>query len=408
MYLASSIISDKLLDPDSYIETLQQAGAYDRIYSEVLVDPALQDDLRELFGDLDLDPEEVAPEDVADLLRGIAPPDYLRSQTEGVIRSTVGYFVGDLEQLAVYVDLGPPLGNMEDVLLDYVDQRIDATPVVAIPGDLCSRNGASQTEKRFLAVVEELSTGNLPKSLPSWESADPACRELLFDQGVGPALASPTLPTETRSAFAASRREMKEEFLDGNIHGFFRLGARAATAPLLDAADREIRAGLDSEDMVDLVALIADLDPERTEAQLRTALGEVREGIIWWDSLGRIVALVMIVGGSAGIALVFAFNPKGMMRWPGLTLLIGGASTFALGNFLQSGVLNRLGDAPADWAAQAPDFPESVVDLSADLVAIYGQSLLSGVTGFSLTVLLVGAVLFVASFFLFLVRKLLP
>ena len=49
MYLASGIISNKLLDPDSYIETLRQADAYNRIYSEILVDPALQDDLRESF-----------------------------------------------------------------------------------------------------------------------------------------------------------------------------------------------------------------------------------------------------------------------------------------------------------------------------------------------------------------------
>ena len=403
MYLASGIVSDKLLEPDSYIETLKQAGAYNRIYSEVLVDPALQEDLRESFGDLEVDPE-----DMAGLLRGIAPPDYLRSQTESVIRSTVGYFGGDLEELAVYVDLGSPLGNMEDVLLDYVDQRINAVPVVAVPGDLCSSDGASQAEEQLLAVVQELSSGNLPKSLPSWESAGPNCRELLFDRGVDPALTSLTLAAETRSALSAYRREMKEEFLDGNVHGFFSLGARAATGPLLDAANREIGANLDSQDRMDLVALVAESDPERTEAGLRTELGEAREIISWWDSLGQVVALVMIVGGSAGMALVFAFNPKGMMRWPGLSLLLGGASTFALGNFLQSGVLNRLGDAPAGWAAQTPDFPQSVVDLSADLVAIYGQSLLSGVTGFSLTVLLVGAVLFVASFCLFLVRKLVP
>ena len=77
---------------------------------------------------------------------------------------------------------------------------------------------------------------------------------------------------------------------------------------------------------MDLVALLAESDPERTEAELRRELGEVQEIISWWDSLGRVVALVMIVGGSAGMALVFAFNPKGMMRWPGLSLLIGGAA----------------------------------------------------------------------------------
>ena len=403
MYLASDIISNKLLDPDSYIETLRQANAYNRIYSEVLVDPALQDDLPGSFGDLEVDPE-----DMAALLRGIAPPEYLRSQTESVIRSTVGYFGGDLEELAVYVDLGPPLANMEDVLLGYVDQRIDSVPVGAIPGDICSPDGASRGEEQFLAVVREMSLGNLPGSLPSWESAEPACRELLFDRAVIPVLTSPTLAAETRSALEANRRGLREEFLDGNIQGFYKLGARAATRPLLDAANREIGESLDSGNRMELVALLAESDPERTEAELRRELGEVQEIISWWDSLGRVVALVMIVGGSAGMALVFAFNPKGMMRWPGLSLLIGGAAIFALGKFLQSGVLNRLGDASAAWAAETPDFPESVVDLSMDLASIYGQSVLSGVTGFSLTVLLVGAVLFVASFFLFLVRKLFP
>ena len=403
MYLVSGIISNKLLDPDSYIETLRQADAYNRIYSDVLVDPALQDDLRQSFGDLEVDPE-----DVATLLRRLAPPEYLRSQTESVIRSTIGYFGGDFEELAVYVDLGPPLANMEDVLLGYVDRRIDAVPVAVIPGDICSPDGASRREEQFLAVVREMSLGNIPGSLPSWESSGTACRELLFDRAVDPALTSPTLAAETRSALAANRRGLREEFLNGNIQEFYKLGARTATRPLLDAADREIGENVDSRNRLDLVAFIAESDPERTEAELRTELGEVREFISWWDSLGRVVALVMIVGGSGAMALVFAFSPKDMMRWPGLSLLIGGAAIFALGKFPQSGVLNRLDDASAAWAAETPDFPQSVVDLSADLASIYGQSVLSGVTGFSLAVLSVGAVLFVASFFLFLVRKLFP
>ena len=226
MYLASGIISNKLLDPDSYIETLRQADAYNRIYSEVLVDPALQDDLRESFGDLEVDPE-----DMAALLRSLAPPDYLRSQTESVIRSTVGYFGGDLKELAVYVDLGPPLANMEDVLLGYVDQRIDSVPVGAIPGDICSPDGASRGEEQFLAVVREMSLGNLPRSLPSWESAEPACRKLLFDRAVIPVLTSPTLAAETRSALEGQPRGIEGRILGWKHPRFLQAGSAGRNPP---------------------------------------------------------------------------------------------------------------------------------------------------------------------------------
>ena len=398
MFMASSVISNAL-DPDAYIETLAQADAYNRLYSEVLVDPALQEEVGDLFGNVGVEPDDVVP-----LLKMVAPPEYLRSQTESVIRSSVGYLGGDLEELEVYVDLGPPLDNFKNVLLDYIDRRVDTVPTVDLVGDLCSRDGAVRARERFLAVVQDLNSGNLPESLPSLASIQPACRELVFDQAAYPALTSPTLSTETREALAADSREMKEEFLDGNTLGFFKIGARVAIGPQLDQATRDTLDDADSDRRLDLIALIGEENSGQTEAELRRNMGEAREFMGWLVSVGRGLSLGLIVGGSALMALVFAFNWGHMMRWPGLALLIGAAATLALGRTLESQVPRGLGEAIVSGTVDTSDFPQSAADLGADLLVTYSQALFSGLTGFPLIVLLVGVGLFAGSFFISRVR----
>ena len=406
LFLASSNFSNKLLNPEFYIEPLEEKDTYNRIYTEVLVDPALQQTTQDLLGDLQVDPE-----DIVSLLQEIIPPEYLKSQVERAIQRTVGYFNGDLEDLELYVELGPPMANAKGALLTYIDRRIDALPLEELQGDPCTIEGAGPTAERFQGFFLELASGKPPQSLPSLASVDPVCREQLFDVVIDQSLTTGALDPVIQSALAASRTELREEFLDGDSHGFLKVGARAVATPLLDQAIGQILTNLDAQGRLNLIARIADWNGEFTEEEIRSELSQAKDVIHRSDTLGRTLALVLFVGGSVLMGLVYLPSLANMIRWPGLTLLLAGAVTFALGKVLESRVPEQLADFvkfSATTAGTVSEFPVSVANLAADLLVSYGQSLTSGVTSFSLGVLIVGAVLFGVSFFVFLLRPIIP
>jgi hypothetical protein len=401
--LVSGNLSSKLLDPGFYIQPLQQQDVYNRIYTEVLIDPALQETTSDLLGDIEVDPGEIVS-----LLQQIIPPEYLQSQVEDAIQRTVGYFNGDLEELDLYVNLGPPLANAKDVLLTYLDGRIDALPLVEFQGDPCTTEGGIQAAAQFEGFFQSLAAGRTPSSMPSLASVDPACRELLFDVVIDQSLTAGVLEQGTQAALVNSRDDLRREFLDGDSHGFLKVAARSVTAPLLDQAIQKILDDLDGQGRLDLIARIADWNDGLTEAEIRDELGQSRDAIGRFNTLGRTLSLAVFLGALVLMSLVYLPSLANMIRWPGLTMLLTGAVTFAIGKVLQSRVPEELANAVSFSASGVSDFPRSVADLSSDLLVSYGQSLLSGVTDFSLAVLIIGAVLFVASFFVFLLRPIIP
>jgi hypothetical protein len=401
--LVSGNVSNKLLNPDFYIEPLQQQDVYNRVYTEVLVDPALQETTRDLLGDVEVDPGEIVA-----LLQQIIPPEYLQSQVEDAIQRTVGYFNGDLEELDLYVDLGPPLANAKGVLLTYVDGRIDALPLDEFQGDPCNIRGGLQAASRFEVFFQRLAAGRTPSSLPSLASVEPACRELLFDVVISQSLTAGVLEPGIQKALSDIRDDLRREFLDGDSHGFLKVAARSVTAPLLDAAIQEILNDLDGQGRLDLIARVAAWNDEFSEAEIRSELGQSRDAVNRFSTLSRTVSLAVFAGGLILMSLAYLPSLANMIRWPGLTMLLTGAVTFAIGKVLQSRVPEELANFVSFSASGVSDFPRSVAELSSGLLVAYGQSLLSGVTDFSLMVLTIGALLFGASFFVFLLRPIIP
>lgn len=94
--------------PGIYAQALVQQGAYDRLHSEVL-QPLLDAEARRL------NPETMymlPREDVAGLLEDLAPPEFLREQTENNLDRLSGYISGDREPLRLYLDFSEPLQRL--------------------------------------------------------------------------------------------------------------------------------------------------------------------------------------------------------------------------------------------------------------------------------------------------------
>ena len=105
-YLLFNLVDGHFLSADFYSEALAEQNVYARLYDEVLVDPALEDESKELLGNLDVPQNEMAG-----LARNIMPPEYLQGETERTLHNLIGYLKKDVDELELYINLGGPLDN---------------------------------------------------------------------------------------------------------------------------------------------------------------------------------------------------------------------------------------------------------------------------------------------------------
>ena len=91
-------VRDNFLNSDFYVDNLAENDVYNRIYSEVLLDPEFEDTTQDLMGDV-----QVPQEDIVGLAKEIIPPDYLQDQVEGAVIGTIDYLNKDTDDPQVLI-----------------------------------------------------------------------------------------------------------------------------------------------------------------------------------------------------------------------------------------------------------------------------------------------------------------
>jgi len=394
-FLVLNNFSGKLLNADFYKDTVAGQDTYNRIYDEVLVDEELLDKTKEFLGDIQI----VSDRDIVDLMREIVPPAYTQRQVEENIERAIAYLKDDVDELEIYIDLAEPLGNVKPVMFAYIDRRIDELEEEDPGIGSCSTAAVTGLAGRYLDVFNALAGGEVPTTVPSLRALDPLCRQLLFASAFDLLVASSSLDAETTRQLVAKRDELREPFEAGDTIGMLKVSARALAGPLMDKAIDKVREDLGPDGRLDLIQQIGEWNPDTSEAQIRADLDQGRKWVSRADSFGGLTTLIMVIGGSILMGLVYLPNLAGMLRWPGVALVITGAVAFVLGKIAESRVPARLADVVETGADRVTDVPQAVIDLGGDLLISFGTEITSGIAGPSLMLLIIGAILFGASFF---------
>ena len=385
-------IAGRLEDPEVYRAAFTGADAYNRIYDEVLVDPAVQDETLDLLGGVGLESREAV-----DALRDVMPPAYLQEQTEANIDRFTGFLSHDLERLELYVELREPLDRVEPVVLDRTEQVITDLEVREPPPAAveCTPDSLRSLAGDLADEFAGLSDGRLPESVPSLETLDEDCRRREFDRWIDEVAGSPRLDPETARIIEDERDGLRASFIQGDTRAFLEEAAPPLVSPVIDDSLEEIRRELQTDDRLDLLDKLADSSHDVTREDIDVEADLLRDAVSEVSGRGTVALLVVIVG-SLLLAAVHIPHPKGMLRWPGLSLLLGGGLGLLVGLVLNSAVPGWIGDAVR---ASSSDTPTAVVSLVGDLVESFVRQLTGGVIPGAVTVLLVGAALFVTSFF---------
>ena len=196
--------------------------------------------------------------------------------------------------------------------------------------------------------------------------------------------------------------------MEGDSKELLKRVSHAVASPLVDGAIDRLSEGLDEDGRYDLIKALDTWDDERTEAEIRQDFADAKDGISKFNSWVKTLSYLMFFGGLGVVGLIYFPSLGKMTRWPGIALIISGGVVFGLGKVLESTIPDRLGDVIQVGAGGPSPVPPSVARLATDLQVTLGHNLTDGITGPALTVLIVGAVLFVASSFTFLVTRFIP
>jgi hypothetical protein len=403
-FLLVNHFTGKLLDSSFYTQVLNEQDAYSRIYDEVLLDDQVRASTRQLTDDLQI----MTHEELVELARDIAPPEYLHDQVEENIQQLTGYMRGEDDVLELYLELGPPLARVKPIIFAELDQRIDELETVEPDSNRSLQEQVAQARALTEVSIRSLGSGTIPASVPSVRFIPEPFRADLFDVALPNLLNEPRLDPRVRNSLEASSAELRTEFISGDTHRFLKVAVRAVVSPILDDTLARLRQRLDSQDRLDILEMVARSNNESAAAELRADIERFRDQVSRVRLWGKTVALVAGVSATVAMLLIYLPSLTNALRWPGLTLLLTGGVLYVLAKILENTLperLNGLIDSSIASASEpSPLAAELITDISRSLV----QQSVEGIATPALVLLVLGVVLFASSFLLLLLKHYVP
>ena len=393
-FLVISNFTQRLASSEVYDVAFSDTDAYNRIYVEVLVDDALSDQTQDLLGGLEIDVQEEAVE----LLRQVMPPSYLQEQTENNIDRFTSFLNGDAQRLQLYVELKEPLDRLEPTVEGEVNRYIDELEIVEPPDAGCSASTMTWLAANSAKPLDQISNGELPDSAPSLQAMTQQCREMEFERWFNQVVADSGLSSQASLLLQSAREDLREPFIAGDTRAFLKAAAIPLTRPLVEDAVADIRRELKPGDRLDLIEKLVEESDDFTREELDLQMGDLRDVLSFSNGTGRVISLALIVVGGLLLALVHLPNPAQVLRWPGVSLALGGGVCLIAGFVMNSAIPSQLNRAVTYSTNFSADVPATAVNLAGDLLESFGRQATAGFLTPSLAVLVVGVVLIAASF----------
>jgi ABC-type sugar transport system permease subunit len=355
-----------VLDPAFYSQSLADTHAYDRVYTQVLPDPAVDD----LLAGLPIDRTLITAN-----LRTVLPPSTVEGMTNEQIDRIVRYLRADTDDVALTVDLEPLFGNISGLANRYLAGDLGSGTTYQVAS-------VSTFTGDLLSALDDIAAGRPPTSLPTMELTPQET-----DRVLSAVLARFDEPT--RTSLAAPLRAL---LLSGDIGG-----ALALVGPVLFQGDEhavaELRRHLRDGTVLDIGLSLSDLR-DKPAVRALDRLHDVSELLVP-VTVGCGLALA---GGLVGVGLVARARGRSPVRALGVTVLAAGGTAGLLGVLLRITLPNPLAaiDGPGSTlppgaGAVLADFGRTAYgDIEGDYLRVVGWTLLVGAvaTGLSLLVAL--------------------
>ena len=399
-------VSEKLLNAEFYGDIIEAASTYNRIYDEVLVDDELKETTNRLLGNINI----VSRHETVDLLRQTIPPEYLREEVEGSVGRAISRLSQDSGELDFYVDLTKPLESVKQVMFDYLEQKIDEIDLFGSGHISCLLDGPAdprllEIASDYMIVFTSMAEGEVPVSAPDLSALPMLCRQVLFSVLYKRVMESSDLSAEVISSVRVQHDVLKASFESGDALRVLKVAQRPLMESRIDGAILQIRQDLRSGDRFDLIHQLEEWYDSFSEAQFREAISNWRDRIPKSLNFGSHLGVTMVFGSAVLMGLVFFPILSSMLIWPGIAFFITGFYFFVAAKITENKVLDTLAGILENSPDKNLNVPQAVTQLSEDLLISLGSAFVGGLSGPSLNLLILGAVLIGASLLVSLISR---
>ena len=399
-------VSEKLLNAEFYGDIIAAESTYNRIYDEVLVDDELKETTNRLLGNINI----VSRQETGDLLRQTIPPEYLREEVEGSVGRAISRLSQDSGELDFYVDLTEPLESVKQVMFDYLEQKIDEIDLFESGHIYCLLDGPAdhwllEIAADYMIVFTSMAEGEVPVSAPDLSALPMLCRQVLFSVLYKRVMESSDLSAEVISSVRVQHDVLKASFESGDALRVLKVAQRPLMESRIDGAILQIRRDLRSGDRFDLIHQLEEWYDSFSEAQFREAISNWRERIPKSLNFGSHLGVTMVFGSAVLMGLVFFPILSSMLIWPGIAFFITGFYFFVAAKITENKVLDTLAGILENSPDNNLNVPQAVTQLSEDLLISLGSAFVGGLSGPSLNLLILGAVLIGASLLVSLISR---
>ncbi len=210
IFVLGLVVTRDLLSPELYTQALAENEIYERVYTDLLADPLVQEQFKELTGiQIDLLTEEAYAQIVGALYL-ILPPGRMEAGTDKFFGGLTAYLSGDVPELEEELELGAAL--TPEVLADRVARASTAAVVGLVDKSepIVEKKTEQLVQEELVTYLDNFSEGRLiplPTRLirASVSSFTTAMNEELTTVMLGPANA--TAAPETRLQMEAALAE---------------------------------------------------------------------------------------------------------------------------------------------------------------------------------------------------------
>jgi hypothetical protein len=389
-FLAANLVSNILLDPELYNSAMDDTNFYNRIYTELLADPAAEEATAILLGNLNLDPSlaDNVLTFTTSTLYLVLPPESIQSAVEGFTNGLTAYLRGETEELQPRLDLDAIAD--EGLLTDRIIDGVLAFVAELLAEDISEQPGPvrqlDQSElSSYLSQISQGSIGSVPvSSTVSVADLSAGERQTLVDVLLEPAVEA-TSPTV--------RFQMEAALLANDLPGAVALATRQLLESRVEEAAAEAVNQLKNSEALNTLTMAART-VEQTEEELLDRINAIRRVVVFLDSVLKPLMFLVMVLALGAIVWIHADNLTEMLRAAGVTLFASGV-TVALAWLLLSAWLRQSLEGRFDASSVLPTTLENMI---LDVVATFSNSVWNEVVSSIIIPIVLGVALLILSF----------
>ena len=373
-FVAMHAIEARLVDESYYQEALADSRVYDRLYDELLMDPAFAPQVDALLGGIDMPRDKVVV-----TLKELIKPEYLRTIVDAIVGQLVGY-LKDGRKLDLTLDITPIVQQMHDFAINTTAQLLEQAPV---------QEAASGEEfvAEFQKVLTALGAEGLPPTaIPSFP-IPPEDHETVISLLMASTKLEAGSPNYEQVASA-----MREQLGQNNVAAAIKIAALITIESLIQEKIREISENRFVRKLEDEAGVHLVFGPTPAQnAKLESKL-EVIQSLDATATWLRPVCAAAVVLSALGLFFLFRDDRRRRLLWPGSALLIAGAAGFLAWAAARGTIEERAVDLVD---SQASGLPPSLQKIMKDVASKSIDGIGTAIVIPALGIIVVGIVLMV-------------